>query len=293
MQEPQPHTATTAPTLEGKTILITGGSMGLGYEICRQLTRANANIIICSRTNKDLQLAKRNLKALGHKGKIWSKTCDISNPEDTKQLAAFVESKTEKLHGIVMNAGVYGPMGPIETLDTADWCEALSINLTSIFLLAKYFVPKLKAQGEGKIVIISGGGASAPLPNISAYAASKAGAVRLAETLAEELKPFNIQVNAVAPGPMATRMMSQAIAAGPSTVGQGFYDKNLAWQAQAAGPEKGAKLVLYLLATSEPQLTGLLISAQWDPWETLEQDLLTFDADTYKLRRTVPKTQKI
>ncbi len=93
----------------------------------------------------------------------------------------------------------------------AEWARAIEINLYGVLLPCRALIPHFKAAARGKIIIISGGGATNPLPNISAYAASKAAVVRLMETLAEELKPHGIDVNAVAPGALKTRM----IAGGP------------------------------------------------------------------------------
>jgi 3-oxoacyl-[acyl-carrier protein] reductase len=129
------------------------------------------------------------------------------------------------------------------------------------------------------------------LPNISAYAASKAAIVRLVETLAEELKNFHVDVNAIAPGALATRLVDEVLAAGPEKVGAAFYEKNKQWKDKGATPlELGANLAVYLASAQSDGITGKLISAQWDPWENLQKhrDELA-KSDIYCLRRIVPK----
>jgi 3-oxoacyl-[acyl-carrier protein] reductase len=143
---------------------------------------------------------------------------------------------------------------------------------------------------HGKIIILSGGGATNPLPNISSYAASKAAVVRLMETLAEELKPFHVDVNAIAPGALATRLVDEVLAAGPEKVGAAFYEKNRQWKEKGATPpELGARLAVYLASAQSDGITGKLISAQWDPWEKLHEFKADLSGDIYALRRIVPK----
>lgn len=143
---------------------------------------------------------------------------------------------------------------------------------------------------HGKIIVLSGGGATNPLPNISAYAASKAAVIRLAETLAEELKAFRVDVNAIAPGALKTRFVEQVLEAGPEKVGKEFFAKNKKWSAEGAVPlELGARLAVYLVSAESDGITGKLISAQWDPWEKLREFKADLNSDIYTLRRIVPK----
>jgi 3-oxoacyl-[acyl-carrier protein] reductase len=171
-----------------------------------------------------------------------------------------------------------------------EWRRALDINLFGVLLPCRAVIPHFKKAGAGKIVVLSGGGATNPLPNISAYAASKAAVVRLMETLAEELRPFQVEVNAIAPGALATRLVDEVLAAGPERVGAAFFAKNKQWKENGAVPlELGASLAVYLASPESDGITGKLISAQWDPWPDLQrhrEDLA--NSDIYCLRRIVP-----
>ena len=125
-------------------------------------------------------------------------------------------------------------------------------------------------RGYGKIVQLSGGGATGPLPGLSAYAASKAAVVRFAETLAEELREQRVDVNAIAPGPLNTRMLDEVLRAGPECVGEAFYEKALEQQRSGGIPlREGAKLAVFLGSLASDGITGKLLSAVWDPWSEL------------------------
>jgi NAD(P)-dependent dehydrogenase (short-subunit alcohol dehydrogenase family) len=110
------------------------------------------------------------------------------------------------------------------------------------------------------------------------------------ESLAEELRDHGIDVNAIAPGALATRLVDQVLAAGPEQVGSSFYQKNVQWKAGAATPmDLGARLAAYLASTASDGITGKLISAQWDPWESLDEHRADLErTDIYCLRRIVP-----
>jgi NAD(P)-dependent dehydrogenase (short-subunit alcohol dehydrogenase family) len=192
---------------------------------------------------------------------------------------------------LVNNAGVYGPKAPSDTVDFAGWCRAIEINLFGTFLPARLAIRHMKEKGRGKIINLSGGGATSPMPRISAYAASKAAVVRLTETLAEELREFSIDVNAVAPGALNTRLLKEVLSAGPDAVGQAFYDKCLKQRDSGGVPlEKAARLCVYLASEISDGITGKLISAQWDPWENLHKFREQLArSDVYTLRRIVPE----
>jgi 3-oxoacyl-[acyl-carrier protein] reductase len=223
--------------------------------------------------------------------KISARICDVSNESQVSELIAFALRELGSLEALVLNAGVYGPMGPTESVSLDDWRRALDINLFGVLLPCRAVIPHFKKVGRGKIIVLSGGGATNPLPNISAYAASKAAVVRLMETLAEELREFHVDVNAIAPGALATRLVDEVLLAGPEKVGAAFFEKNKGWKEKGAVPlELGADLAVCLASAESDGITGKLISAQWDPWNDLQKhrDELA-RSDIYCLRRIVPE----
>ena len=278
--------------LDKRNALITGGSQGLGETIAEHFIREGANIVICSRDPVRLAVTRDRLQSLASPGqRVIARPADVSSEIQVNDLAVFALAELGSLDILVNNAGVYGPMGPTESVSLAEWTRAMNINLYGILLPCRAVIPHFKQNGHGKIVILSGGGATNPLPNISAYAASKAAAVRLMETLAEELRAFKVDVNAIAPGALATRLVDEVLAAGPERVGQAFYDKNRKWKQDGATPlSLGASLAVYLASAESDGITGKLLSAQWDPWATLQEhrDELA-KSDIYCLRRIVPE----
>jgi len=278
--------------LTGINALITGGSQGLGKTIACRFAQAGANVAVCARDEKLLRQAREEIGRAAPAGaRVAAHVCDVSNPQAVDQLIATAEKEIGPLQVLVNNAGIYGPMGPTEEVNFAEWTRALEINLYGALLPCRALIPAMKKAGRGKIIFISGGGATQPLPNLSAYAASKAAVVRLMETLAEELRPFHIDVNAVAPGALKTRLVQQVLDAGPEKVGAAFYAKNKKWAEDGATPlELGADLCVYLAAPESDGITGKLISAQWDPWPRLHEFRQELSgSDIYCLRRIVPE----
>src|SRR6266516_4547745 len=124
-----------------------------------------------------------------------------------------------RIHILVNNAAVTGPIGPFDAVDWNEWLATISVNLAGTAYCTRRALSLFKPHRYGKIINISGGGAADPLPRMSAYAACKAAIARFTETLALEVRDHGIDVNAVAPGPLATRMFDQMIAAGPERIG--------------------------------------------------------------------------
>ena len=192
--------------LQNLNAIITGGSLGLGRAIAEHFLREGANVLICARNERELQAAREELAGKFPSRKVIARPCDVSDESQVNSLFAYGLQTLGHIDALVLNAGIYGPMGATESVDLAEWRRAIDINLFGVLLPSRAAIPHFKANGRGKIVVISGGGATNPLPNISAYAASKAAVIRLTETLAEELRDFQIGVNAIAPGYVETEM---------------------------------------------------------------------------------------
>jgi 3-oxoacyl-[acyl-carrier protein] reductase len=273
--------------LEGRAALITGGARGLGLEIARAYLREGARIVICSRSVAALAAAQDELAAAGE---VHAHAADVSVPEAAQELVAFAAEKLGGLDILVNNAGVYGPKGAIDEIVWAQWVRAIEINLMGSVLPARFALGHLRQSERGKVVQLSGGGATSPLPMLSAYAASKAAVVRFAETLAHEVADDGIDVNAIAPGALNTTMLDEVLEAGPEAVGEAFYAKAVEQRDNGGTPlTHGAELAVYLGSRRSDGISGRLLSAVWDPWEELEQHAETLEeSDIYTLRRIVP-----
>jgi NAD(P)-dependent dehydrogenase (short-subunit alcohol dehydrogenase family) len=278
--------------LSGRKALITGASQGLGAAIARAFVENGANVMLCARGEELLEMVREDLtEVAAGRSLVLAQKADVAKPADVDAVAARAISELGGLDILVCNAGVYGPKGPIEDVPWDEWVSAMNINIHGVVLPCRAVLRHFKAQKYGKIILLSGGGATKPLPFVSAYAASKAAVVRFGDTLAEEVAGFNIDVNSIAPGALNTRMVDEILAAGPEKVGQKFYDQNVKFKSGASTPlEKGAALSVYLASAESDGITGKLISAQWDPWADLaakRQELK--DTDIYTLRRIVPE----
>ena len=283
-------------TLNGKVAIITGANQGLGLEISRKYVYAGASLVMCARNGDLLTKAQKELTiglALGQVIEVIP--ADVSCLLSVEQMIKATLQRFGRIDILVNNAGIYGPMGPIEEVDWAEWIKAIEINLFGSVLMCRAVLPTMKAQRQGKIIQLSGGGATNPMPNISAYAVSKAAIVRFEETLAEEVREFNIDVNAIAPGALNTRMLEEVLAAGPGKVGQAFFDKSVKQkESGGAGFDQGAELAVFLASEASNGITGKLISAVWDDWAHWPEHVDELRTnDVYTLRRIVGRDRSM
>jgi NAD(P)-dependent dehydrogenase (short-subunit alcohol dehydrogenase family) len=278
--------------LRGRTAIITGASLGLGAAVAEKFVGEGASLLLCARNAGPLDETARKLRAKTLPDQIVAaKACDVSREKDVDDLVAEARKLFSHVDALVNNAGVHGSFGPIETVDWTEWKEVVHANLFGTVYPCRLLVPHLKSRGYGKIVNLSGGGATSPLPRASAYAVAKAAVARFTETLAEELKGTGIDVNAVAPGVLDTRLTRQLLDAGPQAVGEALYGRvrRLAADGETA-IKKAAELCAYLCSAASDGLTGKLIAAPWDPWPFSPEHRSDLDrSDIFTLRRILPK----
>lgn len=282
--------------LENKAVIVTGGSRGLGKEIVKQCLMNGALVAFCGRDQSAVDAAYEQLQPYaGPAGRLYGCAADVSC---AKSAAEFVRFAAKKLGGIdilINNAGIHGAKKRVDAVDfdLDEWTSAVRVNLIGTLNMCRYALPHLKKSARGKIINLSGGGATSPMPGMSAYAASKAAVVRFSETLAMELQDAEIDVNAVAPGAMNTRLLDDVLVHGKGQVSDEYYAKLLAQQETGGTPlSKAASLCVYLASDSSNGVTGKLISAVWDNWSELHTELAKLPSDVYTLRRIVPEDRK-
>ena len=279
--------------LRNRVAVISGANRGLGEAIARAFANEGASLLLIARDSELLQKVADSLPCHSHQNITWT-SADVSNLTDVEKVRDQAVNKLGRVDILVNNAGIYGPIGRLEEVDWQEWCDAININLLGTVAMTRALVPMMKQQGYGKIINLSGGGATAPLPRFSAYAASKAAVVRLTETIAEELAPSHIDVNAVAPGALNTRLLDQVLAAGPAQTGTDFYQRALKQLDEGgASLELAAELVAFLASAESDGITGRLISAAWDDWRSFpayRDRIMT--SDVFTLRRIVPSDRE-
>jgi NAD(P)-dependent dehydrogenase (short-subunit alcohol dehydrogenase family) len=275
----------SARTLHGRRIVVTGGSMGIGYACAEAVVRAGARLLIAARGEASLEEAARRL---GELGEVHAVVADVGDEAAVAALFTAVDERLGGVDGLVHAAAVLGPIGPAIETPPGAWWSAVRTNLFGSFLVARAAALRMRGRG-GRIVLFSGGGATGPLPNFTAYGASKAAVVRLTETLARELEAEGIAVNCVAPGFVATRMQQQVRAAGDRA--------GATYQAQvrerlangAVPPQLAAEAAVFLLGEASAGITGRLLAAPWDDWRSWPPRAAEIaDSDLFTLRRIVP-----
>lgn len=281
--------ATLTP-LRGSTAVVTGASRGIGTAIARSLWDAGASLLLTARDEKALHEIAAALRstAADEQSVDWV-AADLGHPTAPAKIVASARSHWARLDILVNNAAMQGPIGRFWETPAAEWSATLSVNLLAPVEICRVCVPWMIESRHGKIINLSGGGATAARPRFSAYGAAKAALARFSETLAQELRPFGVDVNCVAPGAVRTAMTASLVAAGPERAGA---EEHAAAVALADDPEILARigaLCTFLASRESDGISGRLISARWDAWEELPRHRDELSAsDVYTLRRIVP-----
>lgn len=277
--------------LVGKHALITGASRGLGAHIARAMWHAGASLLLVARSADALLQIQNELMAETQRGQqVHVVIADLQTPDAVSTIVGEARRLWERLDVLVNNAGIVTPIDKVWDNDWHAWQVTIRVNLLAPVELCRACIPWMREHRQGKIINISGGGATRPRPHFSAYATAKAGLVRFSETLAHEVRDLQIQVNCMAPGVMHTDMLQAVLRAGPEHAGALEYAEALK-QAETGGvlPQRAAELCVFLASAASDGITGTLLSAVWDPWESLPEHLHDVQgSDIYTLRRIMP-----
>lgn len=197
-------------SLQGKTVLITGGGSGIGFHIAQCMALAGATTILTGRREK---LLKDAAAVLGDKaGYIVN---DVAQLDALENLVAGVEAAYGPIDILINNAGIHMKKPALEVSDD-DFARIVHTNLQAVFALTRTCAKRMVARQSGSVIMISSMAAYYGIDRVVAYAASKAGVEGMVKVLASELSPFNVRVNAIAPGFIETDMMESAMSSDPS-----------------------------------------------------------------------------
>jgi NAD(P)-dependent dehydrogenase (short-subunit alcohol dehydrogenase family) len=270
----------TLHSVKDKAVLITGAGRGIGKRLAIGFAAEGARVGLLARSKAELDLTRLEIEHAG--GAALRLRADV---RDFEQMVAAVERMRAHFGGVdvlMCAAAIQGQLGPVLDVPPKAWVEVIETNLFGVLHSCRAVLPQMVQRRSGKIIILAGGGAATPRPNFSAYAASKTGVVRLAETLAEEVREHNIQVNCLGPGGTYTHMTDEILAAGDRA---GWKDSEEAVRVRLTGgvpPEKQMQLALFLASDRSNHVSGKLIHVN-DDWRRLETG--TIHPEIYTLRR--------
>jgi dolichol-phosphate mannosyltransferase len=288
--EPDVEARTSAePLANRKIIVIAGASSGIGASLAVSLSETGHTVFACSRNLDRLRAAFEN------RPQVQYSVCDVGDENAVKAFVAFVGSRTAKVDVLINCAGSFGAIGAIDQVESQVWIRTFQDNLFGAFLSIKHFLPLLALSEAPQVLNFAGGGAFNPFPNFSAYACSKAAIVRLTETLAIELAPKGITVNAIAPGIITTKVHEGTLEAGAERAGLLQYRRtqdmmrDKASGSNQARMETVQKCIRALISEEYFGLTGKTISANFDPWasDAFRNHLVDITrSELYTMRRT-------
>lgn len=265
-------------------IVISGTSSGIGLALAERLLGAGHEVWGLARTDQ-------SALALAGNPRFRHSRCDVASWVQVETAARDINAHWSALDAVVTAAGVQGAVGHTLSLKPDEWSSTVHTNLDGTFYTIRALYPLLvHTARRAKIVCFSGGGATKARPNFAAYGAAKTAVVRLVETIAEEERGTALDINAIAPGAIATRMTDEVLALGPGAAGISEYNAALRQKEVGLAPlHKALDLVEWLLSTDSDGVSGRLLSAPWDPWHTLKYHAGELaKSDIYTLRRIVP-----
>jgi NAD(P)-dependent dehydrogenase (short-subunit alcohol dehydrogenase family) len=193
-------------SLKGKTAIVTGGGRGIGKAIAQGFAKAGAKVAITSRKIEDLDATAVEIKAFG--GEAFPIPSHLGKLEGIDKMVGTVTDKFGRIDILVNNAGASPAMGTVLDSDERLWETIMNLNLKGLYFTSQAVAKVMKKQGGGKIINIASVDGFKPEYGVSVYSISKAGVRMITKAFALELAPFNIQVNAIAPGPISTKMLN-------------------------------------------------------------------------------------
>ena len=268
-------------------IVVTGSSTGIGRALSERLLAHGHNVWGLARSDQSDFAARQP--------NFHFSRCDVADFAAVSNAVATIFAAWAHLDALVTAAGLQGEVGPALTADPSRWSATVRANLDGTYFAIRALAPLLTAPAAAhtrkKIVCFSGGGATKARVNFSAYGVAKTAVVRLVETIAEENRDQPLDINALAPGAINTRLTEEVLTLGPAVVGPAEFAAAQKQKANGGGSlERALDCVEWLLSPASDGITGRLLSAPWDPWPTLADHRANLaGSDVYTLRRIVPE----
>ncbi|MDE3169481.1 MAG: SDR family oxidoreductase [Acidobacteriota bacterium] len=250
--------------LEKRVAIVTGAGRGIGRAIAKRFAAEGAAVVMASRTAPEVESVAKEIRSGG--GKAVAVTADVAQSGDCERVVKTAQDAFGTVHVLVNNAGIYGPLKPVEQVALAEWDEVMAVNLRSAFVLSQLVLPIMYEQGSGVILNVVSVAAKAAYPLGSAYTTSKAGLAGLTRTLAAEGARRGVRVNAISPGPVLETKMSEGLRSelGKSrnmddkTIGEQMAQGTLQGRPQTA--DEIASAALFLASDLASAITGQIVN---------------------------------
>ncbi|AEH88449.1 SDR family oxidoreductase [Mesorhizobium opportunistum] len=241
--------------LKGQRVLVTAGAGGIGFAIADTLSRLGARVVVCDVSDEALAAAPGKIDL------VAAVKADVSRDDDVDRLFVAVEKKLGGLDALINNAGIAGPTGGVDEIEPDDWRRCIDICLTGQFLCARRAVPLIKAAGGGSIVSMSSAAGRHGYAFRTPYSAAKFGVIGFTQSLAKELGPHGIRVNAILPGIIEGPRIEGVISARARQVGISHeemtarYLQNISLR-RMTSPYDVASMAAFLLSDAGINISG-------------------------------------
>ena len=245
-----------SPTsLQGKTVLVTGGGQGIGETLVEAFAMAGAKVVAADIQESAVSALAARLTGQGLK--VSGVELDVTDEEQVRSVSESLRESHAGVDVLVNNAALFSTlkMQPFDEIELDVWEKVLKVNLTGPFLCAKYFAPIMRQKGSGRIINIASGAVTLGRPNYLHYIASKAGLVGMSRSMARELGPHGVTVNAVLPGSVDTGIQRETVTPESKT-------RIVAMQCVPRGqvPQDLVGVMLFLASDSSSFITGQSIT---------------------------------
>jgi 3-oxoacyl-[acyl-carrier protein] reductase len=236
--------------LAGRTAIVTGAAQGIGRGIARRFAREGARVVVA---DLDIEGAEHTAAEINASGEAFAIACDVA---DEAQVEAMVESTAARYGGphiLVNNAAIALCFQPFLEMTPGEWRRVIDVNLTGVFLCSQAAARRMRVQGGGRIVNIASVNSFRPEPDVAHYAASKGGVLLLTMSMARDLAPHGILVNAIAPGPIRTERTIAWDAAHPEAIGEALARLPLRRRGE---PDEVASAAVFLVSDEAAYVCG-------------------------------------
>jgi NAD(P)-dependent dehydrogenase (short-subunit alcohol dehydrogenase family) len=261
--------------------LITGAGRGIGKRLAIGFAAEGARVGLMSRTQAELDATKYEIEQTPSSG-VLSAAGDVRDPDQMQRVVEAVTDRLGNIDVLIACAAIQGPVGPFLDSHSHQWFETFDTNLLGFMNACRAVLPQMIARRSGKVIAMIGDGVSSGRPNFALYAAANAAIARFVETVADEIRENNVQINCLNPGATYTSMTDEVLKAGDRA---GSRELEACEQLRITGgiaAERQIRMALFLASERSNHVSGKVISVHDDLKRLTDENMR---ADSYTLRR--------